>query len=131
MKKFFLLLMPLMMMAFTSCTKEDVRFQIIDMAYVNPSDGVISAEGGEITYMVGSSHSYKMSSTSDVVSFLRDGVVKYDKNGYAVVELNHEVHVSANNTGKERRILIEAQHTSNSEYRASLLFIQPAKVVEE
>lgn len=131
MKKFFLLLMPLMMMAFTSCTKEEVRFQIIDMAYVNPADGVISAEGGEITYKVGSTHSYKMSSTSDAVSFLRDGVVKYDKNGYAVVELNHEVHVSANNTGKERRILIEAQHTSNSEYRASLLFIQPAKVVEE
>lgn len=130
MKKFFLLLLPLMMMAFSSCTKEEVRFQYIDMGYVNPSDGIISAEGGEITYMVASSHSYKMSSTSDAVSFLRDGVVKYDKNGYAIVELNHAVYVSANKTDKERTIIIEAEHSSNPEYKSSLIFIQPAKVEE-
>ena len=84
-------------------------------------------DGGYV--VVGSTKSKKINEVSTGVG--NGLVVKYDKNGYAVVELNHEVHVSANNTGKERRILIEAQHTSNSEYRASLLFIQPAKVVEE
>ena len=128
MKKFFLLLiLPLLMVTFTSCTKDEVKFQYISMDYVNPDNAAISANGGEITYEVCSTHSYKMTSTSDAVSFLRDGNVQYDKNGYAYVTLTHAVHIAPNTTGKERTITIEAKHTSNPEYRSSLIFIQPAK----
>ena len=125
-----LFVLPLMALLLTSCVKE-VSFESISMEYVTPKDEILPAEGGEITIKVISTHSFRMSSTSSAFSFFKDGIVNYSKDGVAVVESNHNVHVSPNNTGEARTLYITAQHLTNDEMSASLQFIQPAVAEKE
>ena len=118
-----LLLLPLMAFLLTSCLKE-ISFESIDMEYVTPSDGLIPAEGGEITIKVISTHSFQLSSSSSVFSFFREGRVPYDRDGVALVETIHTVNVSANNDSVDRELHIEATHLGNSDITASLPFLQ-------
>ena len=119
-----LFVLPLMAFLLTSCVKE-VSFESISMEHVTPKDEILPAEGGEITIKVISTHSFRMSSPSSAFSFFKDGIVNYSKDGVAVVESNHNVHVSPNNTGEVRMLYITAQHLNNDEMCASIRFVQP------
>ena len=127
MKKYlFLALLPLVAMLFVSCDKE-ISYESISTSYVNPADGVIPADGGEITISVTSTHSFKMSSPSSAFSFFKEGVVNYSHDGVAEVETTHIVHVAPNETDQERKLYIVAAQLHNPERQSSLIFVQPAK----
>ena len=130
MKKYIFVLLPLMALLCVSCLKE-ISLESIDMEYVDPANGVIPAEGGEITIKVISTHSFQLTSPSSAFSFLRDGKVPYDREGVALVETTHTVNVSANEDTVERMLYIEATHLRNSEISTSRLFLQPAKELKE
>ena len=125
-----LFLLPMIAFLLNSCVKE-VSFESISMEHVTPKDEILPAEGGEITIKVISTHSFRMSSTSSAFSFFKDGIVPYTKDGVAVMESNHNVHVSPNNTGETRTLFITAQHLTNDEMSASLMFVQPAVAEKE
>jgi hypothetical protein len=101
------------------------------MEYVDPANGVIPAEGGEITIKVISTHSFQLTSSSSAFSFFRDGKVTYDREGVALVETTHTVNVSANEDTVERVLYTEATHLRNSEISTSRAFLQPAKELKE
>ena len=119
-----LFVLPLMALLLTSCVK-GVSLESISMEYVTPEDEILPAEGGEITIKVVSTHSFKMSSTSSAFSFFKDGLVNYSKDGVAVVETQHNVHVAPNNTDEVRILYITAQHLNHDEMCASIRFVQP------
>lgn len=124
-----LLLLPFLAVLLASCDKT-VSNEFIQMSYNTPENGVIAAEGGEIIINVESTHSFQMSSNSSAFSFFQDGLVRYDKDGVAIVETVHTVYVAPNETGKERELSIVARHLHNPEILSSLNFIQPAKSAE-
>lgn len=130
MKKYLILLLPLVAMLFMSCDKE-ISCEFINASYVAPAEGLIPAEGGEIEIKVASTHSFKLSSPSSDFSFFRDGVVDYSHDGVAVVETNHRVHVTPNKTGEERHLFIVASHLYNPDMKSTLVFLQPAKENEQ
>lgn len=130
MKKYIFVLLPLMAILCVSCLKE-ISLESIDMEYVDPANGVIPAEGGEITIKVISTHSFQLTSSSSAFSFFRDGKVTYDREGVALVETTHTVNVSANEDTVERVLYIEATHLRNSEISTSRAFLQPAKELKE
>lgn len=130
MKKYLLLLLPLLAVFFLSCDDE-VSHKEISMCHVEPQNGVVNADGGEITIMVASTHSFQLSSSITDVSFFKDGIVKYNKEGVAVIETQNQVHVAPNNTGKERRFYIQARQLMNADMVSTLLFVQPAKAESE
>ena len=123
MKKYIFVMLPLLALLCVSCLKE-ISLESISMEYVTPADGLIPAEGGEIIIKVTSTHSFQLSSTSSAFSFFRDGRVPYDRDGVALVETTHAVHVSANNDSVDRELHIEATHLGNSDITASLPFLQ-------
>ena len=125
-----LFVLPLMAFLLTSCVKE-VSLESISMEHVTPVNEILPDEVGEITIKVFSTHSFRMSSPSSAFSFFKDGIVNYTKDGVAVVESNHNVHVSPNNTGETRTLYITAQHMLNDEMSASLMFVQPAVAEKE
>ncbi|MDE5561522.1 MAG: hypothetical protein K2J00_06970 [Bacteroidaceae bacterium] len=127
MKKYLLLLLPLLAVFFVSCDDE-VSHKEISMYHVEPQNGVVNSDGGEITIMVASTHSFQLSSDISDVSFFEEGIVKYKKDGVAVIETQHLVYVAPNNTGKERRFYIQARQLMNADMVSTLLFVQPAKI---
>lgn len=126
MKKYLFFVLPLVAMLFMSCDNE-MSYEYIDASYVTPANAVLPAEGGEIEIKVASTHSFKLSSPSSAFSFFRDGIVNLSQDGVAVVETNHTVHVSANESGAERQLYVVATHLRNTDMSASLVFVQPAK----
>ena len=98
----------------------------ISMEYVDPANGVIPSEGGEITIKVISTHSFQLTSSSSAFSFFRDGKVTYYREGVALVETVHTVYVSANEN-TTRILYIEATHCGNSDITSSIQFLQPGK----
>lgn len=130
MKKYLFFMLPLVAMLFMSCSKE-ISYEYIEASYVTPAEGLIPADGGEITIKVASTHSFKLSSPSSAFSFFKDGIVNYSQDGVAVVETEHTVHVAPNETGKERHLFIVANHLRNPDMETSLVFLQPAKESEQ
>lgn len=125
MKKYLFLVLPLLAMLFMSCNNE-VSYESINASYDTPADGLIPAEGGEITIKVASTHSFKLSSQSSAFSFYEDGIVNYKPDGVAVVESTHKVDVASNETGADRQLFIVATHLRNPAMESSLIFLQPA-----
>lgn len=126
MRKYLLFLLPLMAMLFVSCDKE-ISFETINMHYdASTPNGVIDAQGGEISVTVSSTHSFKLSSGNSAFSFFKDGVVNFSQDGVAVVDVACPVHVTPNNTGEQRQLVIKAAHLHNPNMSSSLVYIQPA-----
>lgn len=127
MKKLLVFLLPFMMFFVQGCSKE-YSLETISMSCVVPENPIVSADGGEIIIKVSSTHSFQITCDQQgICSFLRNGDVDYDKEGVAIIETNHEVFVSSNNTGGERRFYIIATNKYNPEIKSSIAFIQPAK----
>lgn len=127
MRKYLFFILPLMAMLFVSCDKE-VSFETINMYYeASTPNGVIDAEGGKITVKVSSTHSFKLSSDNSAFSFFKDGVVNFDQDGVAIVDVVCPVHVAPNTTGKERHLVIKATHLHNPSISSSRIYLQPAK----
>jgi hypothetical protein len=128
MRKLILFILPLMILCVQGCSNE-YSLETISMSYVSPQNEIIDAKGGEIVVEVSSSYSYQLScSPEGVCSFFRNGEVQYDKEGFAIVDLKHEIYVSANNSDKPREFFIIATHKHNPEIKASLRFWQLAEV---
>ena len=112
------------LLAFFSSCSDKQDFKRIEMSYVTPDNGIIPAEGGEIIIGVTSTHSFRLTSTSSDVSFLREGLVQINKEGVALVETKHSVNIQPNTTSREREIVIQATHLTDAEISGALLFKQ-------
>lgn len=126
MKKYLILLSSLLALVLTSCGNT-YGLEHINANYDNPDNGVIDANGAEITIMVESTHSFQLTSNSPDVSFFRNGVVNFSHDGVAIVESTHDVYVQANKSGAERTIVITASHQHNPNMYSSIIFVQPAQ----
>lgn len=129
MKKTFIILISLFALL-SSCT-DTPNLESLSMGYVTPEYGVIPASGGEITISATSTHSFQMTSNSTAFSFLKDGIVKFNKEGVALVTTTHLINVTPNETGAERQLTIIATHLQNPDITASLRFVQPAQEEDE
>lgn len=130
MTKRLLFILPLMAMLLLSCDNA-ISHHEIKITFDTPNNSIIPAEGGEIIINVASTHSFKLSSNSSAMSFFKDGLVNYDKDGVAIVETKHTINVDSNKTKKERELIVVARQLSNPEILSSLVFIQPALETEE
>lgn len=128
MRKHLLFLLPVMAILLAACSK-GYSLEMINADYVTNTDKILNAEGENITIKVTSTHSYVMSSTpSDALAFSNNGVVKYTKEGVAIVELKHEVQVNPNPSANGREVMVIARHRNNPDMVASLLFFQPGQL---
>lgn len=130
MTKRLLFILPLLVLLFVSCDKTISREEI-SMSYNTPANSILPAEGGEITINVASTHSFRLSSSSSAMSFFKEGLVTYDKEGVAIVETTHTINVAPNETTEEKEMIVVARQLHNPEILSSLVFIQPAKEVSE
>lgn len=131
MKKYLLLLLPMVVILLSSCSK-GYSLEMIDADYVTNEDKILKAEGENIIINVASTHSYIMTSVpSDACTFRNNGVVPYTKEGVAIIEIEHEVQVNPNTSGENREVCIFARHRRNPEIVTSILFYQPAQAKEE
>ena len=126
MKKYLILLLSLLTLLLASCGNT-YGLEYINVNYNNPENGVIDANGAEITIMVESTHSFQLASNSPDVSFFRNGVVTFSHDGMAIVESTHDVYVPANKSDVERAIVITASHQHNPKITSSIIFVQPAQ----
>lgn len=129
MKKTFIFLISLF--AFLSSCTDSPTLESLSMSYVTPENGVIPASGGEITISATSTHSFQMTSNSTALSFFKDGLVNFSKEGVALVTTTHSINVTPNETGAERQLTIIATHLQNPDITASLRFVQPAHEEDE
>lgn len=131
MKKYLLLLLPMMAILLSACSK-GYSLEMIEADYVTNEDKILKAEGENIVINVASTHSYIMTSVpSGACEFRNSGVVPYTKEGVAVIELEHEVQINPNTSGEDREIRIFARHRRNPEIVTSILFYQPAQTKDE
>lgn len=130
MKKYLLLLFPMVVILLSSCSK-GYSLEMIDADYVTNEDKILKAEGENIIINVASTHSYIMTSVpSGACTFRNNGVVPYTKDGVAIIEIEHEVQVNPNTSGENREVCIFARHRRNPEIVTSILFYQPAQAKE-
>lgn len=126
MKKYLFLFLPVMAILLSACSN-GYSLEYIYADYVTNKNQILSADGGIVTIKISSTHSYVMTSEpADAVEFSSNGVVKYSHEGVSVVDLDHDVLVSPNTSGKAREVRIFARQRHNQEIVTSLLFYQPA-----
>ncbi len=127
-KIFLLLLLPLLAMVFSACS-EDYSKEQIESFYVDPINGVLKAEGQDFTIKVASTHSYVLTAQpADACDFVANGVVEFDKEGVAIMEINNLISVKPNTTDKVRLIAITATHRHNQEMQTTIFFHQSAQI---
>lgn len=131
MKKYFMLLLPMMAILLSACSK-GYSLEMIDADYVTNTNQILKAEGEKITIKVSSTHSYVMTALpAGSCEFVNNGVVKYSQEGVAIIDLEHEVLVNPNTTGEEREVQIIATQRHNPEIVSTIIFRQLAQGAEE